>query len=77
MNKNDYRLEIYKAMIQYLLESTSYTLSDIAELSDSSIKNIQSIYCNDLMPADFSSESHLIKLYHFVLELKINEKRFY
>ena len=74
--ENSSKLQIYKGMIQYLLKSTDYTLKDIAHLSHSSIKNIRSIYCNDLMPLNFSSELQLVKLYHLILELRINEKSF-
>jgi hypothetical protein len=61
---------IYKGIIQYLLESTRYTLKNIADLSDTSIKNIRSIYCDDQMPSNFSSELHLVKLYQLILELE-------
>jgi hypothetical protein len=37
------KTQIYKGMIQYLLESTNYTLKNIADLTDSSLKNIRLI----------------------------------
>ncbi|MCX7091182.1 MAG: hypothetical protein NTU48_07015 [Legionellales bacterium] len=66
------KVQIYKGMIQYLLESTHYTLKSIADLSDSSIKNIRTIYCEELLPLNFSSELQLVKLYHVILELNLN-----
>ncbi len=67
------KLQIYKGMIQYFLESTNYNLKNIADLSQSTIKNIQSIYCDDLMPAHFISELQLIKLFQIILEINISE----
>jgi hypothetical protein len=71
--ENSSKLQIYKGMIQYLLESTDYTLKDIADLSHSSIKNIRSIHCDDLMPIKFSSELALVKLYHLIIELTTDQ----
>lgn len=66
------KIQIYKGMIQYLLESTHYTLKSIADLSNSSIKNIRIIYCEERMPLNFSSELQLVKLYHAILELNLH-----
>ena len=66
------KLQIYKGMIQYLLESTPYTLKTIADLSHSSIKSIRSIYYYDQIPRNFSTELGLVKLYHMVLELNLH-----
>jgi len=68
MEKN-YRLQIYKAIIQYLLESTPYTLNSIADLAGTSLEIICSIYCNDLIPPNFLTESKLVNLYQTILEL--------
>lgn len=70
------RLQIYKGIIQYILDSTDYTLKNIADLSNSSIKNIRSIYCENLIPHNFSSELHLIRLYQMILEVRVQEKQF-
>ena len=75
MEKN-FKLIVYKGMIDYLMVTTKYTLQDIADLSFSSIKNIRSIHDDDSLPANFSSELHLVKLYHFIVEQKINERGF-
>lgn len=71
--ENNYKLHIYKGMIQYLLESTNYTMKNIAEFSNASIKNVTSIYYDDLIPPTFVSELQLAKLYLIILEININE----
>ena len=68
MNQNP-KLQIYKGIIQYLLEATHYNLNNIADLSNTSIKSIRSIYCEEYIPPNFSSELQLVKLYHAILEL--------
>lgn len=68
------KVQIYQGMIQYLLESTQYTLKNIADLSNSSMKNIRLIHCDGLMPPVFASELQLVKLYQMVLEVNINKK---
>ncbi len=72
MEKN-LKIQIYQGMIQYLLESTHYTLKNIADLSNSSIKNMRSIHHDGLIPSVFTSELQLIKLYQMVLEVNINQ----
>lgn len=67
--KNQAKLHIYKGIIQYLLDTTRYSLKSIASLSDSSIKNIRAIYCDEQIPPDFSSGLQLVKLYHVILEI--------
>lgn len=66
------KLQIYKGIIQYLLDSTNYTIKNIAEVTNSSVKNIRTIYCEDQIPAHFS-EINLVKLYHMMLELNLHE----
>ena len=68
------KLSIYKGMIQYILDSTHYTLKHIAQLSHASLDNIRMIYCHDLMPISFRSEVELLKLYQIVLEINISAK---
>ncbi len=64
------KLHIYKGIIQYLLDSTNYTLKNIAEVTNSSVKNIRTIYYEDQIPVHFS-EINLVKLYHMILELNL------
>ena len=68
------KLQIYKNIIQYLLETTEYTLVDIAHLTNCPVKNIRAIYFDEYIPMYFSSELDLLKLYHFILELKERRK---
>lgn len=72
--EHDCRLQIYRGVIHYLLESTDYTLKDIAHMSKSTIKNIRTIYCDGELPTSFTSEVHLVKLFHFILELNLKNK---
>ena len=67
------KVQIYQGMIQYLLESTPYTLQTIADLSTSSMKNIRSIYRDGLMPSFFTSELQLVELYQMVLEVDLGK----
>ena len=63
------KLQIYKGIIQFILDSTKYTLKNIAELSNSSLDGIRMIYCHNQMPSHFQSEVQLLKLYQIVLEI--------
>lgn len=54
------KLQIYRGMIQYILDSTPYTLKHIAQLSHSSLDNIRMIYCHDSVPHSFKTEVELI-----------------
>ncbi len=67
------KVQIYQGMIQYLLESTQYTLKNIADLSNSSMKSIRSIHCDALIPPSFESELELTKLFQMVLAVNINK----
>lgn len=67
------KLNIYKGIIQFILDSTHYTLKNIAELSNTSISSLRSIYCNDTYPANFKSEIQLLKLYQIILEINIKK----
>lgn len=66
------KVQIYKGIIQYLLESTNYSLRDIADLSRTSNKNISLIYCHNIMPRNFESELHIVRLYQTILEFQEN-----
>ncbi|HAT8326969.1 TPA: hypothetical protein GDD11_15230 [Legionella pneumophila] len=70
------KIQIYKGIIQYILESTNYTLKNIADLSNASIKNIRTIYCDNFLPPNFSSEIQLVRLYQMVLEIHTQENQF-
>ncbi|HHS8321901.1 TPA: hypothetical protein ACTUO9_002018 [Legionella anisa] len=74
--ENVTKLQIYKGIIQYLLDSTNYTLKNIADLSNSSIKNIRTIYCDNFLPLNFSSEMQLVRLYQMILEIHTQENQF-
>lgn len=75
--KNNPKLQIYKGMIQYLLDSTHYTLKNIADLSHTSIKNILSIYSDEIIPLNFSTKLQLVELYHIILELHVNKNNYF
>ncbi len=62
------KLTIYKSMIQYILDTTNCTLKNIADLSDSSLTIIRTIYYNDHLPSTFKSEMKLLKLYKMLVE---------
>ncbi len=73
MKKYDPKHQIYKGIIQYLLDTTPYTIKNIAELSNSSVKIIRSIYCDNQVPSRVSIELSLVKLYHMIIELHLRE----
>lgn len=64
------KVQIYRGIIQYLLQFTCYTLKDIAELTNSSIKSIRSIQRYGEIPKNPQTEVGLIKLYHTILILQ-------
>ncbi|OJY24979.1 MAG: hypothetical protein BGO90_09105 [Legionella sp. 40-6] len=67
------KLNIYRGMIQYILNSTRYTLKNIADLSGTSIENIRAIYCHSVIPNSFKAEIQLIKLYQIILEIRSSQ----
>lgn len=73
--ENYSKLQIYRGIIQYLLDSTNYSLKNIAELSSSSVEHIRSIHCQNILPVNFFSESHLVKLYQIVLDIHPKKNR--
>lgn len=73
LKKLDLKHQIYKGIIDFLLESTPYTIRNVAELTNSSVKMIRSIYCDNQTPLHFSAELNLVKLYHMILELHSND----
>ncbi|CEG57641.1 TPA: hypothetical protein JA346_07810 [Legionella pneumophila] len=72
--ENNFRLQICKNIINYLLESTNYTLKDIAALLNCSIRQLRSIYFDELMPTNLYCERDLVRLYHLILELNTNKQ---
>jgi len=74
MKDSSIKLQIYKGIIRYILDSTHYTLKNIADLSGTALDNIRAIYCHDSAPSNFKSEVQLLKLYQIVLELNVNPK---
>ncbi len=67
------KLPIYKGIIQYILDSTGYTLKNIAEFSNASVTSIRSIHRNGLPPSNFKSELQLVKLYQIILEINMDK----
>lgn len=74
MDDSSIKLQIYKGIIQYILDSTHYTLKNIADLSGTTLNNIRAIYCNDVEPCCLKSEVQLLKLYQIILEINLNPK---
>ncbi|KTD80468.1 hypothetical protein Lwal_1165 [Legionella waltersii] len=72
--ENNFRLQICRHIIKYLLESTNYTLIDIAALLNCSIRQLHSIYFDELMPTNPHCERDLLRLYHLILELNTNNQ---
>ncbi len=73
MNKET-KLNIYQGMIQYLLESTNYTLRTIAAMSNTPIKTIKLIYNHNQMPKSFPSEMDFVKLFEIILEINLKSE---
>lgn len=74
MNDSSIRLQIYKGIIQYILDSTHYTLKNIADISGAPLDNIRAIYCHNAVPCSLKSEVELLKLYRIILEINLNPK---
>ena len=70
--KSHAKLQIYKGIIQYLLDETGYTLHHIAELSSSHVSHLRSIYSDGVLPETFKSEHQLVSLYQFVLDIRMD-----
>ena len=75
--ENHSKVAIYKGIIQYILDSTCYTLKNIAELSNTPISSIRAIYLQDLLPAPFKSELELLKLYQIILEFHTSRDNYF
>lgn len=72
--KSHAKLQIYKGIIQYLLDETGYTLKQIADLTSSHVSNIRSIYCEGVLPETFNSDHQLVSLYQFVLDIRTDSR---
>ena len=68
------KLDIYKGMIQYILDTTHYTLKHIAQLTQSSLENIRLIYCQNHVSKNFKTEVELMKLYQIILEINMHKE---
>ncbi|WP_412755735.1 hypothetical protein, partial [Legionella anisa] len=68
------RLPTCKNIINYLLESTNYSLKNIADLLHCSIRQLRTIYFDELMPANVSFERELVRLYLLILEINIHKQ---
>lgn len=66
----DLKIGIYKGIIRYLLNSTSYPLYRIATLSNSSVEHLQAIYCHNKLPKDSSVELNLLKLFMLFTDME-------
>lgn len=74
--KEKTKINIYKSMIQYFMDSTDYSLKRIAFLANSSIANIQSIYRYGEMPSSFNEELDLVRLYMMILDSERRRQEF-
>ncbi|MDQ5884486.1 MAG: hypothetical protein QG556_826 [Pseudomonadota bacterium] len=70
------KVNIYKGMIEYVLETTDYNLKRIAHLSNSSIGNIKMIYSYGEIPEDFKEEMDLVRLYMMILDMQRKRNEF-
>ncbi len=75
--KNNHKVQIYKGIILYLLDSTHYTLKNIASLTNTSIKALRSIYLYEEIPHYFKSELQLVRLFQIILEINSHSISFY
>jgi len=61
---------IYKGIIQYLLDSTNYSLHRIANLSNSPVAHLQLIYHHNKLPQMKDVELNLLKILFIDMEIK-------
>ncbi|HAT1770873.1 TPA: hypothetical protein JBL19_04210 [Legionella pneumophila] len=72
---HDYKVGIYKGIIQYLLDATNYSLQRIANLSNSPIAYLQLIYHHNLLPQNRSTELNLLKLFVVYIDMEIKREQ--
>ncbi|HAT3868990.1 hypothetical protein SC371_03460 [Legionella pneumophila serogroup 2] len=73
---HDQKLTIYKEIIQYLLDSTNFSLQRIANLANLSVAHLQLIHHFDRLPKESKVELNLLKLFTMVIDVehKVNGK---
>ncbi|KTC66343.1 Uncharacterised protein (plasmid) [Legionella adelaidensis] len=62
---------IYKEIIQYLLDSTKYSLQRIANLSNSPVAYLQMIHQFNRLPRESKVELNLLKLFLTVIDMEL------
>ena len=67
---NDHKIGIYKGIIQYLLDTTTYTLQQIANLSNSTIQHLHSIYFHTRLPSNSDVDLNLLKLFIILVDME-------
>ncbi|KTC81701.1 hypothetical protein [Legionella brunensis] len=72
---HDQKIGIYKGIIQYLLDSTNYSLHRIANLSNSPIAHLQLIYHHNKFPKNGQVELNLLKLFILFIDMEIKGER--
>lgn len=68
---NENKLSIYKDIIQYLMDSTKYSLQRIANLSNCPIAHLQMIYRHNRLPPESQVELNLLKLFLTVVDMEL------
>ncbi|RYW88291.1 hypothetical protein D7219_12715 [Legionella pneumophila] len=68
---HDQKITIYKGIIQYLLDSTNYSLQRIANLSNSSVAHLQLIHQYGRLPNESKVEINLLKLFTTVIDMEL------
>ena len=68
---HDQKIVIYKGIIQYLLDSTNYSLQRIANLSNSSVAHLQLIHQYSRLPKESKVETNLLKLFTTVIDMEL------
>lgn len=67
---NKQKISIYKGIIQYLLDVTTYPLQNIANLSNAPIHQLEAIYCHNQLPVNVSAELNLINLFTTLIDME-------
>lgn len=67
---HDQKITIYKGIIQYLLDSTNYSLQRIANLSNSPQAHLQLIYQHNRLPKESKVGLNLLKLFITVIDME-------
>jgi len=73
---DEVKIQIYQGIIQYILNSTHYTLKHIAQLSHTSLENIRKVYSSHSVPSNFKSEIELLKLYQIIREINVHRESY-